>query len=359
MVEMTRNQYMNKKKLSDMRKKLLLAVAIALGIAACENQDHEFEDFGITAVYFPFQTPARTLILGNYELGNNENDNNHRFEIGVTMAGVYSNKKERKVHFEVAPELLTGVKNLKALPSAYYNIETISPATIPVGSMKGRILIQLTDEFFDDTLSFAGLNQVNYVVPLLITDIENLDTLLVGDPFVSNPSRVNAEDWYILPKDFTLFGIKYINKYHAMYLRRGEDKMMNASNETTITTYRKEYVEHDELVMLTTTGKNSIELSNNVRRGGAFSPGELNIELVFGDDGNCIIRSFANDPYNVSGIGKFVKNGDSWGGKDRDVIILDYSYTDAINNETHEIKDTLVVRNRNVVFEEFTIELLQ
>jgi hypothetical protein len=52
-----------------------------------------------------------------------------------------------------------------------------------------------------------------------------------------------------------------------------------------------------------------------------------------------------------------VENGDSWGGKDRDVIILDYIYVDAINNETHEVKDTLVVRNRNVVFEEFTIEL--
>lgn len=349
---------MKMKKLSDMHKKLLLAVAITLGIAACENQIQDFDDLGITAVYFPFQTPARTLILGDYELGDNENDNNHRFEIGVTMAGVYSNKKERKVHFREAPELLTGVRNVKALPSGYYTIETISPVTIPVGSIKGRIKIQLTDAFFEDTLSFAGLNQVNYVVPLLITDIENLDTLLVGDAFVNNPSRVNANDWYIAPKDYTLFGIKYINKYHAMYLRRGEDKMINASNEITTTAYRKEFVEHDELVMLTTTGKNSVELSNNVRRGGAFSPGQVKIELVFADDGNCIIRSFANDRYNVSGTGKFVKNGDSWGGKDRDVIMLDYSYTDAMNNESHEVKDTLVVRNRNVVFEEFTIELL-
>ena len=111
---------MNKINLLDMNKKLLILMAIVLSIVACENQDKEFEDFGITSVYFPFQTPARTLILGNYDLGDNENDNNHKFEIGVTMAGVYSNQEDRKVHFKVAPELLNGVENVKALPSGYY-----------------------------------------------------------------------------------------------------------------------------------------------------------------------------------------------------------------------------------------------
>ncbi|MGC9375274.1 MAG: DUF1735 domain-containing protein, partial [Bacteroidales bacterium] len=114
---------MNQTKILDM-KKLLIIMAIALSIVACENQEKEYDDFGITSVYFPFQTPARTLILGNYELGDNENDNNHRFEIGVTMAGVYNNIEDRKVSFRVAPELLSGVENVKALPSNYYTIET-------------------------------------------------------------------------------------------------------------------------------------------------------------------------------------------------------------------------------------------
>jgi hypothetical protein len=30
---------------------------------------------------------------------------------------------------------------------------------------------------------------------------------------------------------------------------------------------------------------------------------------------------------------------------------------DAVNNEIHEVKDTLVIRDRAVVFEEFKIEL--
>jgi hypothetical protein len=346
---------MNKNKLFDM-KIILIIMALALSLVACENQDREFDDFGTTSVYFPFQTPARTLILGNYELGDNENDNNHRFEIGVTMAGVYSNYEERSVSFEVVPELLTGVENVKALPSAYYSIETESPVTIPVGSIKGRIQVQLTDQFFNDTLSFAPLNQVNYVLPLLITEIDNLDSVLAGIPIVINPSRVNILDWEIAPKDFTLYGIKFINKYHAIYLRRGVDKMTNASNETVSSVYHAEYIERDELVTLTTTGMNSVELSNLVRRGEASSPGEVQFELLFNEDGNCTIQSYGDDAYNVSGSGKFVENGNSWGGKERDVIYLDYNYMDAVNNETHEVKDTLVVRNRNVVFEEFLID---
>lgn len=348
---------MKKIKILDMNKKLLILVAIVLSIVACENQDKEYDDFGTTAVYFPFQTPARTLILGNYDLGDNENDNNHRFEVGVTMSGVYSNSEDRKVHYKVAPELLSGVENVKPLPASYYTIEAESPVTIPVGSIKGRIPVQLTEAFFNDTLSFAGVNQVHYALPLLITDIESLDTLLVGVPAVSNPSRVNAADWEITPKDYTLYGIKFMNKYQAVYLRRGVDKMTNAANETVSTVYHEQYVEKDELVMTTTTGKNNVELSNRVRRGELSSPGDVNIELVFGDDGNCTIRSFEGDIYNVSGSGKFVENGDNWGGKERNVIYLDYNYTDAANNETHSVKDTLVVRDRNVIFEEYSIEL--
>lgn len=349
---------MKKIKILDM-KKLLIIMAMVLSMVACENQDKEFEDFGTTSVYFPFQTPARTIILGNYDLGDNENDNNLRFEIGVSMAGVYTNSINRKVSFTVAPELLSEVENVQALPSSYYTIETQSPVTIPAGSIKGRIAVQLTEEFFNDTLSFAPVNHVNYAIPLLITDIENLDTLLVGIPRVSNPSRANAEDWDVAPKDFTFYGIKFMNKYQAMYLRRGVDIMTNASNETVSSIYHAQYVERDELVMLTTTGENNVELSNLVRRGSESSPGDVNIELLFSDDDNCTIRSYKDDPYNVIGSGKFVQDGDMWGGEERDVIYLDYTYTDVDNNETHQVKDTLVVRDRNVVFEEFSIELIE
>ncbi|MGB5943785.1 MAG: DUF5627 domain-containing protein [Leeuwenhoekiella sp.] len=342
-----------------MKYRLLTLVALVVALVSCDNQDVEFDDFGTTAVFFPFQTPARTLILGNYERGINENDNNSRFEIGVSMSGVYTNDIDRQVGFRVAPELLENVENVMALPENYYTIETTSPVTIPTGSITGRISIQLNEAFFKDTLSFAPRRRVNYVVPLLITDIQNLDTLLVGLPEFgfSNPSRVNDDEWEILPKDYTLYGIKFINKYEAIYLRRGVDVATDEFNETVVTEYRAEFVVRDELVKAFTSGENAVELSNRVRRAGQ-SPGNANFELVFDEDGNCTISSFEDDIFNVTGTGRFVEDGDTWGGKLRDVIYLDYSYADPVFNETHSVKDTLVVRNRDVVFEQFSIDLL-
>jgi hypothetical protein len=340
-----------------MKTKLILFLMVLLGFAACNNQENEFEDFGSTACYFPFQRPARSIILGKYDLGLNENDNNHRFEIGITMGGVYENTEDRQVYFELAPQLLEGYDSIvKVLPASYYTIETASPVTIPAGSFKGRIMVQLTDAFFEDTLSFASLNQVNYAIPLLITGVENLDSVLSGKPLVDDPSRLVATDWEILPKDYTLYGIKFINKYHGIYLRRGVDAMTTSGGSTTYNNYHAEYVERDELVTVTTTGLPSVELSNIVRRGSEDSPGSVNMELIFDANGNCSIQSFKDDLYNVSGTGKFVENGGFWGGEERDAIFLEYSYTDAANNETHVVNDTLEVRDRNVVFEEFVLE---
>ena len=339
-----------------MKAKSIILLLVVLGLLACENQDIEFDDYGSTAVYFPFQRPARTLILGKYEVGLNENDNNHRFEIGVALGGVYENRENRQVHFQLDNSLLDELSNVTALPSIYYTIETESPVTIPVGEFKGRITIQLTQEFFDDTISFAGLNQVNYVVPLVITQAENVDSILSGVPAVDMPSRIRDSDWSIPPKDYTLYGIKFINKYHGYYLRRGVDVMTNETGESHSTEYRNEYVERDELVMVATTGKNSVELSNIVRRGELSSPGSVNMELSFDDGGNCSVQSFGTDAYEVSGTGTFVENGGAWGENEHDAIFLDYSYTDTVNNEIHNVTDTLVIRDRNVVFEEFSLE---
>lgn len=340
-----------------MKTKIILFLAVLLGMIACENQETDFEDYGTTACYFPYQTPARSIILGNYDLGINDNDNNHRFEIGITMGGVYENTQDRQVYFELAPQLLIDGYDtiVQVLPDNYYSIETASPVTIPAGSLKGRITVQLNEAFFNDPLSFAPEDTVNYVLPILITGIENLDTVLSGKPKVSAPNRIVAADWDIVPKDYTLFGIKFINEFHAMYLRRGTDVMTNSGGTSVTTGYHAEYVEEDELVMVTTTGYKSVELSNIIRRGSQDSPGSVNIELIFDDNGNCTISSFDGDPYNVSGSGTFVENGGIWGGEEHDALFLQYNYTDAANNETHVVNDTLVVRDRNVIFEEFTL----
>ncbi|MCF7561566.1 DUF5627 domain-containing protein [Sabulilitoribacter multivorans] len=380
-----------------MKIKFLIILALAFSFMACENQENEFDDFGSTSVYFPFQTPVRTLILGEYDLGFNENDNNGRFEIGVVMSGVYENKIDRRVHFELAPELIDPVQlagigvdsvNVKVLPAAYYTIEQQSPVTIPSGSTKGRIPVQLEDAFFDDPLSFAEFGEVHYVIPLRITDYEELDSLLTGVPAegVTNPIKVKADDWDQAPKDYTLYGIKFMNKYQGIYLRRGEDKIVGTSEkftlatgitETTVidtsTVYRAEFVVQDELTPVSTAGRNKAISTNLIRRAGIPSNSTVSLELTFNDNEEITITN-ADDESDIviTGSGRFLEDGDEWGGEKRDVIYLEYEYRDLEIVETlvfgqvrsrstldlmHTVKDTLVIRDRDVKFEEFILEL--
>ncbi|NRD23074.1 DUF1735 domain-containing protein [Winogradskyella litoriviva] len=373
-------------------KYLTIICAIAFSFIACENQENDFDDFGSTSVYFPFQTPIRTIIQGEYDLGFNENDNNGIFEIGVIMSGVYENDINRKVYFELAPDLIDAAAlgldtvNVKVLPSSYYTIQQESPVTIPAGSTKGRIPVQLSDAFFNDPQSFGDFGEVHYVVPLRITDYEELDSLLVGVPAegVTNPIKIKADDWETQPKDYTLFGIKFMNKYEGMYLRRGEDKIVGTStilengvtetiNIDDSTVYSEEFVVQDEVTLVKTSGRNKATSTNLVRRAGIPSNSTVSLELTFDDNGEIVITS-AEDETNfvVTGSGTFVVDGDEWGGESRDVIYLEYQYRDLevvqefvfgqlVSESTldlmHTVKDTLVIRDRNVSFEEFQIQL--
>jgi hypothetical protein len=380
--------------------KIILIVAVVFSMIACENQENDFDDFGSTSVYFPFQTPARTLIQGKYDLGFNENDNNGRFEIGVVMSGVFNNEKNRRVFFELAPDLIDAAAlgvdtvNVKILPASYYTIEQESPVIIPSGSTNGRIPVQLSDAFFDDSLSYADLDEVNYVIPLRITDFEELDTLLAGVPLVDNPIKIRDEDWSPLPKDYTLFGIKFINKYDGIYLRRGEDAAVGFNESVTVfengdptetdsetidgsTVYRAEFVVQDELLPLETSGRSQITTTIDVRRPGIATDLRLSLLLTFNENEECTVTNADPDSnITVTGTGSYVEDGDEWGGESRDVIYLDFQYVEQdvevtqefffgslVSTTTstfelnHQVNDTLVIRDRDVRFEEFEIQL--
>jgi len=344
-------------------KKITKATILLFAVFAlfsCENAPFEFDDFGVTACYFPYQTPVRTLILGEYDEGFNDNDNLHQFEIGITMTGVYENTVNRKVYFALDTTLLSNVSNVTYLPQSYYTIETVSPVIIPKGDIKGRILIKLTDAFFNDPKAIAALNMTNYAIPLVINGVEGLDSVLVGKAFLKTKdglrdsigTRNKAADWSIVPKDYTLFGIKYINKYHGNYLRRGADKYYSPSNVALGTKiYRNQYVEKSEIVKASTVALNSITLPNIIRRYNAADGGTITLKLVFAANDSCIVYNNSNNA--MIGTGKLKENGDQWGGKTRDVIYLDYAYTDPVRTERHEVKDTMVIRDRGVIFETF------
>lgn len=335
-------------------KKLGYIILILFLAAACQNQDTDFPDYAYNAVYFPQQYPVRTLILGD-DRTDNSMDKQLKFHIGVSIGGMYENKKDWHVNYVVDNSLADRLLNqngdtIKFMPSSYYTITPAGTITIPKGTFDGLAEVQLTDAFFNDPRALKG----TYVIPLRITTAD-ADSVLHGLPGVANPNKNRTTDWSpsAPPKDFTLFGVTYINPYHGIYLHRGVDITYDVTGTTIqgTTVFRQRDVELDQLITLTTVGRNSI-LTNGV----ANNIGSNNsMKLNFDASGNIAVTSVTSSPRLVTGTGKWVNDGDSWGGEKRDAIYLDYQYVSGTS--LHKVKDTLVFRNNNVTYLSNTVKL--
>ncbi len=338
------------------KKIIILSVFVAL--ISCENRDIDFDDFDYQTVYFPYQYPARTLVLGESR-SDNSIDLEHAFNIGVGIGGLYENTKDRVVKIAYAPELLsddiqvggTG-RPVKELPKAYYEAP-FDEIVIPQGEFSGKMRIQLNDAFFQDSLSI----DVNYVIPLIITS-ETEDSVLVGRSYLDHPDRRKAADWEAgyLPKDYTLFAVKYINSNHGTYLLRGVSYRLDAADNAVDTAvYRQQHITENFVELLST-----VSLSENTlfRVGGKNDVGQ-NINLVFNDEAKTISIVEAKDGglTNVSGSGTFLEADDEgaeiWGEIPHRTLFLDYSYE--LAGVKYHVKDTLVYRDNDLTHEEFSI----
>lgn len=333
-------------------KKILVILTLVIGLIACENQKKDFQDFIYTAGYFPYQYPVRTLVLGDY-IFPNENDNNHTFLISAAMGGVYENKVDIVFNIELAPTLCDNVKftssndTIRLLPTAYYTLSSPDKIVIPAGKVNGSIEVHLTDAFFDDPAAI----KLNYVIPFHIVSVTNLDTVLRGKTSRLNPDPRIAGNWDIVPKDFTMFGIKFINPYHGKYLHRGIAVVKDATSTVLQTTpYRARYAEQNEIWSLVTTSKNQVTVTGSMRS--TIIPGTLKMNLTFADDASCTITQATGSTFTITGSGRFVKDAESWGGEKRDAIFINYQLTSG--GSTYFATDTLAIRDRAVVMEVFT-----
>ncbi len=334
-------------------KKALILLLLMTGLGACENQDKEFPDFDYNAVYFPVQFPVRTLSLGNDDIDNSL-DKELKFHIGISIGGMYQNTSNWKVQYEVDESLCDSLGNdVLPLPSSYYTLDPAGEVTIAPGSFSGYILVQLTDAFLADSLATGN----HYVVPLRITST-NADSILTGLPAISNPDKRVISDWNASApaKDFTLYMIKYVNEYHGTYLRRGVDYGQDAFGKNTdTTTYHGKYVENDEIVELSTISRDAVKTGFIGAKVGANFAFRINVSPSSGD---VTVETDPASQYKIAqiGTGKYVPGGDTWGGRPRDVIYLNYKYRVGIYN--HQVFDTLVFRDRGIAYEEFSPEVI-
>lgn len=335
--------------------KQLLAISgillITLGIPSCMNDEWSFPDYDYTTTYFPYQFPIRTLVLGDYNF-DNSGDKELRFLISARMGGVYENKENISVQFTVDPTLTDSLYasnvKLQAMPTTLYTLSSPNTILIPAGEFTGGVTVQLDEAFLDDPLAVT----LNYVIPLRITS-STTDSILLGNTLNTNPDPRIAGDWITRPRNFTCFGVIFVNEYHGRYLLRGEDQMDSIVNNVHFDTisYRNKYVERCEVATITTAGKNKVTYSNSVRRVPS-SPGAFKMDISFDASGNATCIESAGSLFPITGTGKFVKNADEWGGQKRHTIYLDYTIDDG--TYLHKVKDTLVFRDKAVTFNEYT-----
>jgi hypothetical protein len=341
-------------------RKVLIPLVLIIGLAACENQEQVFPDYELQAVYFPIQLPIRTLSLGEDRIDNTL-DREYKFDIGVSIGGMYENKRDWTVDYVVDPTLTDGALNgsgdpLIPLPENYYTMSPQNTVTIPSGSFNGLIRIELTDDFFNDSLSLTG----QYVVPLRITGT-SADSVLSGKP--ARPGEVDRRvlgDWESgkAPKDWVLYGIKYVNAYHGTYLHRGMDISYNGGVPVDTVEFRAMYVEKDMTMVLSSIGMTRVAtngIGNRTSNRGRYSM-ELEFSNPTGGSGTVTISPRAGSDYAVTGTGEYfdkASSSESWTGLVWQSMYLQYSYNDGTND--HQVADTLVFRDRGIKYEENAI----
>jgi len=351
-------------------KKLILFLLIVASITGCENDPISFSDYDYSAVYFPYQYPVRTITLGE-DIYDNSLDLEHKCKIMATLSGVYENKKDVTIDFVVADTIpnrfnflftpqSSPVRAIRPMPHNYYTLAS-NQIVIKKGEISGGVEVQLTDAYFNDPLSV----ETNYVIPLLMTNVVNADTILKGKPLIAGtvPRKLIINRWDVLPKDYILYAVKYINPWHGYYLRRGKDVMTGNLNTTIVRhpidvqTYNAGIDNVSKWLVQLTTG--SLKLLKFPVVLQDASPTPLNytctLNITFDDNGNCVITSSDPATFTATGTGKFVKKGEknSFGNVDRDVLYLDYTINHPGKGITTQTKDTLVMRNRGVVKETF------
>ncbi len=338
-------------------KRILFLLSFVALIFGCQNKDIAFPDFAFQAVYFPYQTPIRTLSLGDEELGDNSIDLQRAFSIGAAVGGAYENKKNRVLTIGLEPGLAANItdgsgKDLRLLPAGYYKT-TFDKISIPAGSSFGKFRIDLTDAFFADPLT----TELNYVIPVRIKYAEG-DSILSGKPNVTNPDPRILAHWAVQPKDFVLFAIKYINPTHGIYLLRG--KRTNLNNPLDIVRYSTRFLDDNDMTSLTTQSLVDNLMSTVGGTNKVASNARYSMKLSFNEKEKSVIVGQKDlTTVVVNGSGKFYSKTDiaaeGYNGKKHRTIYLNYTYVDGVNR--YQVNDSLVFVDTNLKFEEFAVRV--
>lgn len=340
--------------------KVMSLALLAVGFNSCKNGDVEYPDYeGGTTVYFPYQNPVRVIALGDEEYDTSL-DQAHKCEIQATFGGSY-NGTNATVQIKVDNSLVNDLTfadgtPVKAMPESYYQLSTTNLAFN--GTFNGKTTVQLTDAFFADPDAVKN----TYVIPVVMTGQTGFTKILTGTPAIegATPWRLDGAAWKVAPQDYTLYCVRYQNKYTGYWLAEGSDVVTGELGTETIN-HKSATVEKRIVKQLTTKSLNSCCM--NVEYGFPYKDANGNdkvdtryatLLLTFSEAGDVTITS-ATEGVTATGSGKWVDNGakQAWNQKDRDMIDLSYEVK---FDAQHSAKstDNLIWQRSGIKVEEFS-----
>lgn len=317
-------------------KMVAALLALMASFTACENGDQAFDDYeGGTTAYFAYQSPVRTIVLGDDEYDTTL-DKAHKLKILATFGGSY-NGRNATVNVAVDNSLCDNLTfadgtPVKAMPKEYYQLSTT--AFNFNGGMQGGTEVQLTDAFFKDPYAVKN----TYVIPLVMQNQTGFDRIATGTLKEGKTgSRTNASIWETAPRDYVMYCVKYQNKYSGWWL----------TNHNTST----DNIEKASQVQITTRTLNSSVYTVEFQEGSKILKADL--LLTFDDKENCTITSLT-DGVTATGTGSWADNGiHSWNNKDRDLMELNAEITFA-GGVKKNLNEKLVWWRSGVSKEEFS-----
>lgn len=287
-----------------MKKISLIVLLVTVFLFQACYDDYK-TDFTYSATYFPRQFPLRTLVDADGQ--------DLKFEVGVVLGGKYTNDVNEEVGFIIEDTLLNAYPELTKLPDNYYSMNSTS-ITIPKGKFKGSLPITLNkDLFMNDPLAVDE----NYALPLQLVSTTT-DSILDG-------------------KHYSIFVVRYYNKYHGWYYVKGTD---TNTVDNSVVTYSEQDLVSNEDMLLTTLNKSS--LAAPYAGNPDVSGRGMNVEID--DAGNVTLSDGTGDITNLNGTGTY--NSQTRG------FTLQYSYTDG-NGDVHNVSEELIYRNTELIVEEW------
>ena len=315
--------------------KFICGIGLVCGLWSCKSGDQTFPDYeGGTSVYFPYQYPVRTIVLGDDEYDTTL-DQAHQCQIMATFGGSY-NGSNGSVQVAVDETLCNnlyfedGVTPVKAMPSSYY---TLSTNTLNFnGTFNGATTVQLTDAFFADPDAVKN----TYVIPLVMTSQTGFGKILTGTLLEGfSGSRTDASIWDVKPMDYVLYCVKFQNKYSGWWLTNGTTSTDN--------------IEKANSVEVKTLSLDDCSYSVSFQDGAQIYKADLKLSFAGGT------ISSLTDGVTATGTCSWGDNTEkkAWGNKDRDGMELDYTITFA-DGKSFSKHEKMVWQRSGVTIEEFT-----